>query len=69
LEKASCATLSHEEIVALKRTLYERPEIAMEMLEPDIHSFAGTIEHNAELFRELILPLLLNSPLREEYSF
>jgi hypothetical protein len=67
LEKASCSTLSDEETVHLKEIISKTPEITLEILEPSVLSFAGTIEFNSVLFRETILPLLLSSPLREEY--
>ena len=66
LEKASCATLTDEEFATIKEMISIAPNIAVEILEPDIHSFSGTIEFNPILFREFILPLLLSSPLREE---
>jgi hypothetical protein len=68
LEKASCATLTEEETATLKEMIHKAPETALEILEPDIQSFAGTIEFNPSFFRDLILPLLLSSPLREEYT-
>lgn len=68
LEKASCATLTEDETATLKEMIHKTPETALEILEPDIQSFAGTIEFNAPFFRDLILPLLLSSPLREEYD-
>lgn len=67
LEKVSCATLTEEESATLKELIHKAPETALEILEPDIQSFAGTIEFNPSFFRDSILPLLLSSPLREEY--
>jgi hypothetical protein len=66
LEKASCATLTDEEFAAIEEMIIGTPNIAVEILEPDIQSFSGTIEFNPILFREIILPLLLSSSLREE---
>jgi hypothetical protein len=66
LEKASCSALTDDEVSTLKDMLHKTPETALEMLEPDIHCFAGTTEYNPILFREAILPLLIASPLREE---
>ena len=68
LEKASCVTLTEEETATLKEMIQKTPEAASEILEPDIQSFAGTIEFNPSFFRESVLPLLLSSPLREEYT-
>lgn len=67
LEKASCATLTEEETATLKEMIHKTPETALEILEPDIQSFAGMIEFNPSFFRDSILPLLLSSSLREEY--
>jgi hypothetical protein len=67
LEKASCSTLSDEETAQMKEMIHKTPETTLEILEPSVLSFAGTIEFNAALFRDTILPLLLSSPLREEY--
>ena len=67
LEKASCATLTQEESATLTEMIHKTPETALEILEPDIQSFAGTIESNPSFFRDSILPLLLSSPLREEF--
>lgn len=67
-EKASCTTLTEDESATIKEMLNKTPDIAVEILEPDIQSFSGTIEFNPVLFRDSILPLLLSSPLREEYS-
>ena len=67
LEKASCTNLTSDEVITLTELIHKNPEMALEILEPSIQSFAGTIEFNASLFRETILPLLISSPLREEY--
>lgn len=67
LEKASCTTLTNDEVITLTELIHKNPDTALEILEPSIQSFAGTIEFNALLFRETILPLLISSPLREEY--
>lgn len=66
LEKASCATLTDDESTTLREIINKTPDIAVEIIEPDIQSFSGTIEFNPIFFRESILPLLLSSPLREE---
>ena len=66
LERASCTSLSDDEAATLKDMINKSPDAALEILEPDILSFSGTIEFNPGLFRESILPLLLSSPLREE---
>ena len=68
LEKASCVTLTEDETATLKEMIHKTPETALEILEPDIQSFSGTIEFNPLFFRDSILPLLLSSPLREEYA-
>ena len=52
--------------MTLKELIHKTPEIALEIIEPDIQSISGTIEFNPNLFRDSILPLLLSSPLREE---
>lgn len=67
LEKASCTTLSEDETTNLMELIHKAPDIALDILEPSIQYFGGTIEFNPEFFRESILPLLLSSPLREEY--
>jgi hypothetical protein len=67
LEKASYTSLTMDEVITLTELIHKNPETALETLEPSIQSFAGTIEFNASLFRETILPLLISSPLREEY--
>lgn len=66
LEKVSCASLTDDELETLREMIDKAPDIAVEILEPDIQSFSGTIEFNPIFFREFILPLLLSSPLREE---
>ena len=68
LEKASCATLTEEETATLKEMIHKTPDTALEILEPDIQSFAGMIEFNPSFFRDSPLPLLLSSSLREEYT-
>jgi adenosylmethionine-8-amino-7-oxononanoate aminotransferase len=67
LEKASCSTLEEREAVQLDEMLRKEAEVAKDILEPSIQSFAGMIQFNAGFFRDTILPLLLDSPLREEY--
>jgi len=69
LEKASCSPLTEEETTTLKDMIQMSPDAVLEIIEPDIQSVSGTIEFNASLFRESILPLLLSSPLRDEYFF
>ena len=66
LEKASCTNLTNDESITLTELIHKNPETALEILEPSIQSFAGTIELNPVIFRETILPLLISSPLREE---
>ena len=67
LEKASCTALTPEESSTLSEMIQKYPDTMLELFEPDIQSFAGTIEFNPLIFRERILPLLLSSPLNEEY--
>jgi hypothetical protein len=67
LEKLSCSALSEEEATQLNEMVTKSADAAKEMLESSIQSFQGMIEFNAAVFRETILPLLLDSPLREEY--
>ena len=67
LEKASCSALTAEESSTLKELIHKTPDIALEIIEPDIQSISGTIEFNPTFFRDSILPLLLSSPVREEY--
>lgn len=67
LEKASCIALTTEETSTLNEMILKYPDTTIELLEPDIQSFAGTIEDNPVIFRDRILPLLLSSPLSEEY--
>lgn len=67
LEKAYITTLSDDEVVTLTDIINKTPEMAIEIIEPTIQFFMGTIEYNAGLFRDVILPLLINSPSREEY--
>jgi len=66
LAKASCATLTADESSTLNEMISKYPDTTLELLEPDIQSFAGTIEFNPIIFRDRILPLLLSSPLSEE---
>jgi len=66
LEKASCTTLTSDESFTLNEMISKYPDTTLELLEPDIQSFAGTIEFNPIIFRDRILPLLLSSPLSEE---
>jgi SOS-response transcriptional repressor LexA len=66
LEKASCSALTDDESATLKEVIHKTPDIALEIIEPDIQSISGTIESNPTIFRDSILPLLLSSPLREE---
>jgi len=68
LEKASCTSLTNDENITLTELISKNSETALEIFEPSIQSFAGTIEFNPQLFRQTILPLLISSPLREEYS-
>jgi hypothetical protein len=68
LEKACTATLSEDEVITLTDIVNKSPEMTLEIIEPTIQFFLGTIENNAQLFRERILPLLINSPLCEEYT-
>jgi hypothetical protein len=68
LEKASCSALTDEESSTLKELIHKTPDIALEIIEPDIQSISGTIEFNPTFFRDSILPLLLSSPVREEYG-
>jgi|SRR5579862_9343064 len=67
LEKAYITTLSEEEVMTLTDLINKSPEMAIEIIEPTIQFFLGMIDFNAELFREIILPLLIHSYLREEY--
>jgi len=67
LEKAYTTNLSEDEVITLTDLVQKVPEMTIEIIEPTIQFFLGTIENNAQLFRESILPLLINSPLREEY--
>jgi hypothetical protein len=66
LEKASCTALTTEESSTLSEMIQKYPDTTIELFEPDIQSFAGTIEFNPVIFRNRILPLLLSSPLSEE---
>ena len=66
LEKASCTALTADESSTLNEMISKYPDTTLELLEPDIQSFAGTIEFNPIIFRDKILPLLLSSRLREE---
>ena len=68
LEKASCASLTNDENITLAELITKNPDMALEIVEPSIQSFAGIIEFNPALFRQTILPLLISSPLREEYA-
>src|SRR5579859_6626701 len=66
IEQASCQTLTDDEVMMLNDMLFKYPNVAIDILEPSIHSFSGMIEWNAGIFRSTILPLLLSSPLQEE---
>jgi hypothetical protein len=66
LEKASCTALTPEESSTVSEMIQKYPDTTIELFEPDIQSFAGTIEFNPLIFRNRILPLLLSSPLSEE---
>ena len=66
LEKAYTTNLSEDEIITLKDLVEKNPEMAIDIIEPTIQMFLGTIENNSTLFRDTLLPLMINSPLREE---
>ena len=66
-DKASYSTLTDDETIELNEIINKSPETAFEILEPSMQSFLGFLKYNPIFFREKILPLLLASPLREEY--
>lgn len=68
LDKASLEALTDDEAMELKEIINKSPETVLEILEPSMQSFMGFLTHNLVFLRETILPLLLSSPLREEYS-
>ena len=69
LDKASLENLTDDETMELKEIISKSPETALEILEPSMQSFMGFLTYNPVFLRETILPLLLSSPLREEYSY
>jgi hypothetical protein len=68
LEQASCTPLSSDETLVLKELIQKAPGVALETCEPTVQMFNGTIQNNPEIFKELLLPLLLDSQFREEYT-